>query len=159
MKSRCSRMLAMTMFVAVLTGCQNWSNLSGGLYNPTRVPPPGTGSIQPQTGYYNNSNSTTPPNQAKAPSTSPSVSNFRPVNSGRAADDPAPSPNLNARSPIAQASFESPNRPSTSRQPTNEASISSAEYTAPEFNSKVARPATDSLSDSPNNNPADLKWR
>ena len=159
MESQCTRMLVVAMLGTVLTGCQNWSNLSGGLYNPTRVPPPGTGSIQPQTGYYNNSGSTTPPSQAKVPSTSGSVSTFRPASAGRFAEDPAPSPNLNTSNPVAQASFQSTNRPSTSREPTKPASVSSAEYTAPEFNSQVDRPASGSLSDSPNNNSAELKWR
>jgi hypothetical protein len=45
--------LLLGLSLPLLTGCQTWSAFGFG--NPSRVPPPATGTYQPPVGYYNNS--------------------------------------------------------------------------------------------------------
>ncbi len=54
---------ALIVTCALSTGCQSWQGSQFALPNTTRVPPPGTGTYQLPTGYYNNATSALSPNQ------------------------------------------------------------------------------------------------
>ncbi len=45
---------ALLIAITHAVGCQSWQGASFPLQNSTRVPPPGTGTYQLPTGYYNN---------------------------------------------------------------------------------------------------------
>lgn len=45
---------AITLAVLFFSGCQSWQGANFPMQNGTRVPPPGTGTYQLPSGYYNN---------------------------------------------------------------------------------------------------------
>ncbi len=68
---------AVCVGLSLAIGCQTWSGF--GLGNPSRVPPPATGTYQPPVGYYNNNSAVSDnsagvgvvaPNAAGLPATS-----------------------------------------------------------------------------------------
>ena len=54
-KSSIGPLSLLALSVTTLTACQSWSPAGTPLNNPARVPPPGTGTYQVPSAYYNNS--------------------------------------------------------------------------------------------------------
>lgn len=52
---------ALIVALALTTGCQSWQGASFPMQNATRVPPPGTGTYQMPSGYYNNTSTSSLP--------------------------------------------------------------------------------------------------
>lgn len=59
--------------VTTTVGCQSWSLTNLGVPTGTRVPPPPTGTVQPQGAYYNNPGAGTSAAPAKVTSNTPST--------------------------------------------------------------------------------------
>jgi hypothetical protein len=51
--------------ISGLSGCQAWPAANYPMQNATRVPPPGTGTYQLPSGYYNNTSSLVPAGQSQ----------------------------------------------------------------------------------------------
>lgn len=187
----CDFRLSFSILLGLLTmvGCQNWSAMTSGipLQNPSRVPPPATGSYPASTGYYNNANSGLPTTQTtyqakgESPSTSASLSNSNVVRASWQSD-PAPAPTGTNRSASASrpasairsskafssasASLSDSNDQANSlpaNSPPGSASSfrkpPRSEFTAPNSPAMPSVPSTASLSDATNDADTPLNWQ
>jgi len=93
-----------------LAGCQSWQGTSFPIQNATRVPPPGTGTYQLPSGYYNNTGSSTSalPNSATLMHAANPAVGLRSV-TGTTPSTHMPATNLAAPSPVVAAAYTDPN--------------------------------------------------
>lgn len=102
-----------TAFVAAgccLAGCQSWQGAGFPVQNATRVPPPGTGTYQLPSGYYNNSSSSSAlPNSTSQLHAANATTGIRPV-SAAAPGTQMPATNLTASSAVVAATYSDPNQ-------------------------------------------------
>lgn len=155
--------LVMIVVATCVCGCQTWPNANFPLQNATRVPPPGTGTYQLPTGYYNNNTSALP--------TSGQVMQANATSGLRTPSGGLPTTNLSStnnltNNPVTTADFAAPGFAAANNQ--------SAGTSAPNFKSASSQnlsgstvspvpsgaspnAASASLSDSPDSVPS-LQW-
>ncbi len=140
---------ALLFTIATIAGCQSWQGASFPMQNATRVAPPGTGTYQLPTGYYNN-NSTS----ALAPTGQMMQASNDAASTLRTASGPLPTTNMTANqsagnfaaSGVVPAAFQS----EASGQPTGATS---------NFSDSSVAGASASLSDAPNAEVPSLQWQ
>ena len=89
---------ALIVALALTTGCQSWQGASFPMQNATRVPPPGTGTYQLPSGYYNNtstSSATLPQAVQTMQANNAAAGSFQAANNGGAGGE------------VVQAAFQS----------------------------------------------------
>lgn len=86
---------ALLFTIATTVGCQSWQGASFPMQNATRVAPPGTGTYQLPTGYYNN-NSTS----ALAPTGQMMQASNGAASTLRTASGPLPTTNMTANQSV-----------------------------------------------------------
>lgn len=138
-------------------GCQTWQGASFPLQNATRVPPPGTGTYQLPTGYYNNSTSALTPAGQTMQASNGAASGLR------TASGPLPTTNLNSAfqpanalgSGVVPAAFQS----EATNRPAGSASNFSDSSTFSDSSGGSSSGAAASLSDAPNTEAPSLQWQ
>lgn len=143
---------ALIVALAHTTGCQSWQGASFPLQNATRVPPPGTGTYQMPSGYYNNTNTsslspstlpsaTQPPAAQMMQASNAAVSSFQSANSFQ--------PASNAGGSVVPAGFQG--------SPASASPVASAQFS--DTNNPSSSGAAASLSDAPAGETPSLQWQ
>ncbi len=147
----------LTVFTATV-GCQSWQGGGFPVQNATRVPPPGTGTYQLPTGYYNNTNAST---SALAPAGRTLQASNDAASSLRTASGPLPTTNLTANNSSANNSFQPGNPlaggvvPAAFQSEAPDQSMGSPAS----FSDSRSGGASASLSDTPSTEAPSLQWQ
>ncbi len=155
-----------TLFVAISTtvGCQSWQGVGFPMQNATRVAPPGTGTYQLPTGYYNNNTS------ALAPAGQMMQASNGAAGALRTASGPLPTTNTTANNSVGSFATSSSNsmgsgvvpaafQSEVSGRPTGSTTTFSDSSNFSDSNSGGSGGASASLSDAPNSEAPSLQWQ
>lgn len=135
---------ALIVALGYTTGCQSWQGASFPMQNATRVPPPGTGTYQLPSGYYNNTNTSSLP-----PATQTMQASNTAAGGFQSAGNVSGNVNGGGDSSVMQAGFQSP--------PTIAAPVSTAQFGDPNGSSSSGAAAR--LSDAPSAETPSLQWQ
>ena len=94
---------ALLITITTTVGCQSWQGASFPMQNATRVAPPGTGTYQLPTGYYNNSTSAVAPTGQMMQASNDAASTLR------TASGPLPTTNMTADNTVGNFATSSAN--------------------------------------------------
>lgn len=136
---------ATLVVMAQTSGCQSWQGASFPMQNATRVPPPGTGTYQMPSGYYNNSSVSSQPAASLPQASQTMQANNAAAGSPQAANS--------AGGEVVQAAFQS-------TQPS--ASAVAGSPAAAKFNASsngFSSGAAANLSDTPSAETPSLQWQ
>lgn len=132
------------------TGCQSWYSGGYPFNNPSRVPPPGTGTYQLSSGYYNNPGAT-----------HGQLSGNPAMPAGRVSGNPGFAASSRNSLDTVQPNVVQPNavRPASFAQSTPGFSPSSGAVSTAGESHAFPSPASTSISDSPGAGPPSLQWQ